>query len=124
MSGDSQMAENKRVPKYKQDNYKPLAKEDPAPSKVFFDQVMDRFHIDLDDTNSQLILNWKNSVEPVVAEHSKCEKIKDGVLYVNCDHSSHASYIRLNAREIMKSIKSIYPEIELKKIITRVKAST
>ena len=118
------MAENKRVPKYKQDNYKPLAKEDPAPSKVFFDQVMDRFHIDLDDTNSQLILNWKNIVEPVVAEHSKCEKIKDGILYVNCDHSSHASYIRLNAREIMKSIKSIYPEIELKKIITRVKAST
>ena len=71
-----------------------------------------------------MILNWKNIVEPMVAEHSKCEKIKDGVLYVNCDHASHASYIRLNAREIMKAIRSIYPELELKKIITRVKAST
>ena len=118
------MAEKKRVPKYKQDNYKPLANEDPVPGKVFFDQVMERFNIDLDDVHSQVILNWKNIVEPVVSEHSRCEKIKDGVLYVTCDHASHASYIRLNAREIIKSVKGVFPELELKKIITRVKAST
>lgn len=118
------MAEKKRVPKYKQDNYEPLASEDPTSSKVFIDQVLERFHINLDDVANQVILNWKSIVDPVVAEHSKCEKIKDGVMTVICDHPSHASYIRLNAREIMKSIKGIFPEIELKKINTRVKAST
>ncbi len=118
------MAEKKTVPKYKKDNYKPLANEDPTPSKVFFDQVMDRFHIDLDDVCSQVVLQWKNIVEPSVAEHSKCEKIKDGTLYVSCDSQVRASYIRLNSREIIKSIKGVFPEIELKKIITRVKAST
>ena len=118
------MAEKNNVPKYKKDNYKPLASEDPTSSKVFFDQVMDRFHIDLDDVSSQVVLNWKTLVDPVVSEHSKCEKLKDGTLYVTCDHPSHASYIRLNAREIMKTIKGVFPEIELKKIITRVKAST
>ena len=118
------MAEKKRIPKYKQDNYKPLANEEPISSKVFFDQVMDRFHIDLDDTSSQLILQWGNIVPKVVSEHSKCEKMKDGVLYVTCDHPSHASYIRLNSKEIIKTIKGVFPEIELKKIITRVKAST
>ena len=118
------MAEKKTVPKYKKDNYKPLAKEDPSSSKVFFDQVMDRFHIDLDDVCSQVVLQWKNIVEPAVAEHSKCEKIKDAVLYVSCDSQVRASYIRLNSREIIKSIKGVFPEIELKKIITRVKTST
>ena len=118
------MAENKSAPKYKQDNYKPLAKEDPSSSKVFFDQVLDRFHIDLDDVLSQVFLNWKNLVDPVVAEHSKCEKIKDGTLYVICDHPTHASYIRLNAKELIKKICGVFPEIELKKIVTRVKAST
>ena len=118
------MADKKIVPKYKKDNYKPLANEDPTSSKVFFDQVLDRFNIDLDDVSSQVILNWKTLVEPAVAEHSKCEKIKDGTMYVICDHPSRASYIRLNSKEIIKSIKGVFPEIELKKIVTRVKAST
>ena len=118
------MAEKKVTPRYKKDNYKPLANEEPTKSEVFFDQVLDRFHIDLDDVSSQIVLQWKNLVEPAVAEHSRCEKIKDGILYLTCDHSSRASYIRLNAREIMKSIRSVFPEIELKKIITRVKDAT
>ena len=118
------MAEKKRVPKYKQDNYEPLANEDPVSGKVFMDQVLERFHIDFNDVTNQVILNWNTLVEPVVAEHSRCEKIKDGVMTVICDHPSHASYIRLNAREIMKSIKGVFPEIDLKKIITRVKTST
>lgn len=118
------MADKKRVPRYKQDNYEPIAQEDPVSGKVFIDQVMERYDIDLNNVSNQVILNWKTLVEPVVAEYSKCEKIKDGVMTVTCDHPSHASYIRLNAREIMKSIKGVFPEIELKKIITRVKAST
>ncbi|MBR6085125.1 MAG: DUF721 domain-containing protein [Spirochaetales bacterium] len=118
------MADKKIVPKYKKDNYTPLANEDPTSSKVFFDQVLGRFHIDLDDVSNQVVLNWKSFVEPFMAEHSKCEKIKDGTLYVICDHPSHASYIRLNSKEIMKSIRGVFPEIELKKIVTRVKAST
>ncbi|MBQ7643600.1 MAG: DUF721 domain-containing protein [Spirochaetales bacterium] len=118
------MAEKKSVPRYKKDNYKPLANEDPTSSDVFFNQVLDRFHIDLDDVSSQVVVHWKTLVEPAVADHSKCEKIKDGVLYLTCDHPSRASYIRLNSREIIKSIRSVFPEIELKKIITRVKNAT
>ena len=46
---------------------------------------------------------------------------KDGVLYLICDHPSRASYIRMNSSEIIKKITGVFPELDLKKIVTRVK---
>ena len=109
-----------RKPYVRKDNYSRLGPEDPVSGKVFFDQVLDRFDIDLSDPSNQIMIHWKELVEPLVHEHSKPYRLKDGVLYLVCDSQSRASYIRLNSREIIKGIRSVYPEIDLKKIVTRI----
>lgn len=106
----------------KKDNYEPLANEDPVSGKVFFDQVLDRFHIDLSDPCNQVLIQWRNIVGDAIADHVKCDSIKDGIIYVSCDHPSRAAYIRLNSKEIIKKITGIFPELDLKKIITRVRS--
>ncbi len=111
----------KKTPIRKKDNYKRLEPEDPVSGTIFVDQVMDRFDIDLNDPSNLVMIHWKDIVEPNVSDYSKPQKIKDGVLYLVCNHPSRASYIRLNSREILKGIKSVFPEIELKKIVTRIR---
>ena len=109
--------------KYKKtDNYKALASEDPVSGSVFLDQVLERFDIDLRNPVTQIIVRWKDFAGSAIAEHSVCEKYSDGVLYVICDHPSRTSYIRMNSSEIIKRIRGVYPEVDLKKIVTRTRA--
>ena len=102
----------------KKDNYKPMAPEDPVSGKLFMDQVLDRFGIDLDKPENQVVINWKALVGEETASHCRCEKIEKGVVYVCCDHPSRAARMRLEAREIIKNIRGVYPEINLSKIVT------
>ena len=103
----------------KKDNYTALAAEDPVSGEVFLNQVLERFDIDLRDPVTQIIVRWKEFAGSAVAGHSVCEKYSDGVLYVICDHPSRTSYIRMNGPEIIKRIRGVYPEVDLKKIVTR-----
>ena len=102
----------------KKDSYKPLASEDPVVGSVFMDQVLDRFNINLDKPENQVIIHWSSIVGKETAEHARCEKIEKGVLYVACDHPSRAARIRLESREILKNISGVFPEINLSKIVT------
>ena len=102
----------------KKDGYKPLASEDPVEGNVFMDQVLDRFNIDLDKPENQIIIHWSSLVGKETAAHARCEKIEKGVLYVSCDHPSRAAGIRLESKEILKNIKGVFPEINLSKIVT------
>lgn len=102
------------------DSYKPLSKELPVSGEVFFNQVLERFDINLNDPANQVIMRWEKIAGQELAAHSRCDRIENNILYVSCDHPTRAAYIRLNCREILKNIKSIYPEIDLKKIVTRI----
>ena len=106
--------------KNQEDHYKCLESEDPVSGTIFFDQVLDRFGIDLNDVNNQVLINWSTIVGEDMAKHVKCEKISKGTLYLICDHPSRASYVKLSSSELKKKINGIYPEIDIKKIIARV----
>lgn len=121
MKTEEKKPKTRRQPLSKKDNYNRLEPEDPISGEAYFDQVLDRFDIDLGNPSNQIFIHWNELVDPSVAEHSRPQKLKDGVLYLICDHPSRASYIRLNAREIVKSIKGVYPEVDLKKIVTRIR---
>ena len=108
---------------FKKDNYEALANEDPVSTAVFLDQIMERFNIDLKDPVNQIMVRWKDIAGEPIAQHTRCEKYADGVLYLICDHPSRASYIRMNSSELIKRIKGVFPEVDLKKIVTRVKPS-
>jgi len=105
----------------RKDKYKPLAPEDPVTSQTFIDQVMDRFGIDMSDPVNQMIANWNVIAGEELAQHVRCDRYDNGVLYLVCDHPSRASYVRMNSRELMKRIVGVYPEVDLKKIVTRVR---
>lgn len=105
---------------YKEDKYKPMAAEDPVNSQVFVDQIFERLGIDMSDPSRQLMVQWKSIVGPSIAEHVKCEGIKDGAILVSCDHPSRASYIRINEKDIIKTVLSVFPELKVKKISARV----
>ncbi len=120
MKTEDSRSKTRHIPLRKRDNYNRLEPEDPMSGSVYFDQVLERFDIDLGNPSNQIFIHWSELVDPAIAEHSRPQKLKDGVLYLICDHPSRASYIRLNSREIVKSIKGVYPEVDLKKIVTRV----
>lgn len=101
------------------DNYERIAPEDPKTGEIYFNQVLERFDIDLKDPENQLIMNWRKIVGDQMAEHCRCMGVQDKNLYVVCDHPSRASFIRLNAKEMLKNINTIFPELDLRKIITR-----
>ena len=82
----------------KKDNYQRLAPEDPVSGKIFFDQVLERHNIDLTDPSNQLTMHFNELLEPSLRDHVRCTGFRDGVLYLECDHPSRASYIRLNSR--------------------------
>ena len=105
----------------KKDNYKAIAGEDPVSGSVFLDQVLERFNIELKDPVNQIMVRWKDFAGPAIAEHSSCERYSEGVLHVVCDHPSRASYIRMNSSEIIKKINGVYPEVDLKKIVTHIR---
>lgn len=104
----------------KKDMYKRLAPEDPVSGEVFFDQVLERHNIDLKDPENQLVIHFTSMVDPSLEGHVRCTGFKDGILYLVCDHPSRATYIRLNGSEMKKKIRGVFPEIDLKKIVTRV----
>ena len=103
----------------KKDNYQRLSPEEPVSGKIFFDQVLERHNIDLNDPANQLTMHFTDMLDPSLRDHVRCTGFRDGVLYLVCDHPSRASYIRLNSREIKKTISGVFPEIDLKKIVTR-----
>ncbi|MBR2282491.1 MAG: DUF721 domain-containing protein [Spirochaetales bacterium] len=121
MKAENERPEKRIRPPRRKDSYERLEPEDPISGSVFFDQVLDRFDIDLADPANQILIHWKDIVDVSISEHSRPQKLKDGVLYIVCDHPSRASYIRLNSTEIVKSIKGVYPEVDLKKIVTRIR---
>ena len=104
----------------RKDNYQRLSPEDPVSGKIFFDQVLDRHSIDLKDPSNQLVIHFNEIMDSSLKDHVRCTGYKDGVVYLVADHPSRASYIRLNSREIKKTISSVFPELDLKKIVTRV----
>ena len=104
----------------RKDNYQRLSPENPVSGKVFFDQVLERHNIDLKDPANQLMMHITDMMESSLKGHVRCTGFKDGVIYLVCDHPSRASYIRLNSREIKKTISGVFPELDLKKIVTRV----
>ena len=107
--------------KRKKDNYKPMAPEDPVSGQVFLNQVLDRFNIDLEKPENQIVINWKTLIGEELASHCRCERVEKGIMYVCCDHPSRAARIRLEAREIIKNIRGVYPEINLSKIVTYIR---
>ena len=104
----------------KKDLYPRLAPEDPVSGELFFDRVLERHNIDLNDPVNQLVMHFTSVVDPSLEGHVRCTGFKDGILYVVCDHPSRATYIRLNSSEMKKKIRGVFPEIDLKKIVTRV----
>lgn len=108
----------------KRDNYKRLESEEPLKGKVYFDQVLERFHIDLKDPVNQIVIHWEALVGPDFASYAKCTGIKDKVIYVSCDHPSKAAFVRMQSREVLKKIKGVYPELGLQKLVVRVRQVT
>ena len=104
----------------RKDMYRRLAPEDPVSGVVFFDQVLERHNIDLRNPENQLVMHFTSIVDPSLEGHVRCTGFKDGILYLVFDHPSRATYIRLNGSEMKKKIRGVFPEIDLKKIVTRV----
>lgn len=113
------MAEKTRTGR-KKDMYRRLSPEDPVSGEVFFDQVLDRHNIDLNDPVNQMVMHFSSIVDLTFEGHVRCTGYRNGILYLECDNKSWGQLVHLNSSEIRKRISGVYPEIELKKIFTKV----
>lgn len=97
-------------------NHEPLSPEDPVFSTLFFDKVLNRLKIDLNSPESQLSVQWENIVGTQIASICRFVSLKKGVLTLCCDHPAKTSSIRINRNEIIKSIRGVFPELEIIKV--------
>lgn len=97
------------------DYNKPLAPEDPVSSKVFIEKILNRFNKNLDSSENQLSSQWKTVAGPM-AELCSFVSLKDGVLTVSCPHPAKASAVRMNKTEMIKCIKGVFPDLEVKQV--------
>ncbi|MCR4675759.1 MAG: DUF721 domain-containing protein [Sphaerochaetaceae bacterium] len=102
------------------DSHRHLCPEDPLDSKVFFDQVLKDLRIDMNSSENQLKLTWKMITGEQIGSMSRCENIKNGTVYVECTHPASAAGIRMNSRELIKKINSVFPDLNINKIRVRV----
>ncbi len=99
--------------------YPRLSPEDPVGGKVYFDQVLERHHIDLNDPVNQMVMHFRSIAGLPQECNVRCTGYRNGMLYLVCDNRSWAHFIHLNSSEIKKRIRAVFPEIEVKKIFTR-----
>lgn len=98
------------------DLYEPISPEDPEKSSVFFDSVLKRLNINLNDPKRQLSLQWDNIVGDNFKGHCKFNGIGDGIVFVVCDHPSYVSMFKMNSKEILKKIQTTFPELNVLKV--------
>lgn len=103
------------------DNYERLSPEEPVKGTDYFNEVLKFHKIDLSDPEKQIILQWKNIAGPSIASITKCKGLNNGVLEITCLHSAQAGLVRLHSCEIIKNIKTVFPQIRLDKINIRTK---
>lgn len=102
------------------DNYDPISPEDPIDGSFFVDKVLERFGIDPNEPSNQLAMRWRDMVGEEVSKHVFFDRIDGDVVIIACDHPSRASYIKINGNDVIKRIKSAFPELDVKKIQVRV----
>ena len=112
--------ENDRKSNYKRDMYAPLSPEDPVYGSLFVDQVLMRFGIDPNEPSNQLAMRWHDIVGEEVAKHVFFEKVDGDAVHIACDNPSRASYMKINGNDVIKKIKTVFPELEVKRIQVRV----
>lgn len=117
----TQKNKNTQKDKYIQkDKYTPIAPEDPVYGNIFVDQVLKRFGINPNEPATQLAMRWNDIIGNEFSKNVFFEKIDNQTVYISCDNPSLASYVKLNGNEIMKKIISVFPELDIKKIVVRV----
>lgn len=102
------------------EDYEHLSPEDPVSSTVFFKDILNRLNIDLNAPEHVLSSQWAQIAGENLANISSFCGIENGVLKVKCTNSSTASLFRMNSREIIKKINSIFPELNIIKVNVRV----
>lgn len=112
--------ENDRKSNYRSDMYAPLSPEDPVDGSLFVDQVLMRFGIDPNEPSNQLAMGWHDIVGEEVAKHVFFEKVDGDAVHIACDNPSRASYMKINGNDVIKKIKTVFPELEVKRIQVRV----
>lgn len=98
-----------------------LEPENPTSSKQFFDVIFKRFNIDRSAPEAMIASQWAQIVGDNLAKISKFGGIKNGELTVLCTNGSEATLFRMNKNEVIKNIKSVFPELNINKINIRVK---
>lgn len=97
------------------DLYEPISPEDPLSAQVYFDSVLKRLNIDLNDPKRQLLLQWNTLVGDNFKGHCVCSGIKEGTVFVTCDHPSYVSMFKMTSKEILKKIQTTFPELKVGK---------
>ena len=105
---------------YKKDENERISPDVPIEGGAYIDKIFEKFGIDISSPEMQLNLRWADIVGQDLSKSIGFDKVKDGVLSVVCKSASIASYVRLNSTDIIKKVDSVFPELEVKKLLVRV----
>lgn len=104
----------------KDKDHEPLCPEDSVASTYFLEKIMEKYKINLNAPENLLAVQWENILGSTFSNTCSFHSLKDGVLTVLCSHSAQAAGVRMNKNEIIKKIKSVFPELDIRKINIRI----
>lgn len=103
------------------DLYEPISPEDPQDSSKYFEQVFKRLNIDLNDPKRQLSLQWESFVPENFKGHTVFKGVFENSILVVCDHPSYVTLFKMTKGEVLKKIKTTFPELGIEKINVKLK---
>lgn len=69
---------------------------------------------------TELAGRWVDVVGPVLAEATRPVELVDGALVVACDDSAWAAQVRWMEHQIIDRLVSLFPDVALSRVTTRV----
>lgn len=98
------------------DNYNRLSPEEPVSSSLYLNEIVKHFNIDFNNPVHLIENSWVEIAGENFSKSVHFNFISDNTLYVKCKNSSVSHLFRLQGKEILKKINSLFPELHLNKV--------
>ncbi len=79
-------------------------------------KLMTELHFDENNSYASFFGSWEKIAGIDIANHSELQEVKNNCLFVTVDHPGWIQIIQFKKRQILASIDSQFPELEVKDI--------
>ncbi len=79
-------------------------------------QILKNINVQNDIPALSFFNSWEKIAGIDIANHSELEEVKNNILYVSVDHPGWIQIIMLKKRNILKTVRILFPELKIQNL--------